>query len=570
VRYYNANVVRQGKRQSRSVTFVYGGIAGIMLVTIATIALVVAPPSPPSVAEFAPSAEKQIDQAPQSQSSRFGNGAGGACAPGQVGCEAFGTTTTAAAAKTASPSTTAAPGTIVKARVRRCVGDPPRQTEDPQSPPCVNYWQGDNGGATTKGVTRDEIRVGLGERYGPSESDRVFLALVDHFNRRYELYGRKFTPVFVSSDGSAPAQQRADAEAADSQVLFAVVGAPGGYDSDLRPYWEELARRGIVTADTFAADRSASDLNTHGLLSWTYGPTVDSSLAATASWACSSLVGRPARFASPPLTIQQRAFAVVRMPLPGGRLDVSPLTRALERCGATDVRTYDLPDQQGATETDPAARATVATMQADGRTTIICPCGSAGFERMFPAAANSHYDPEWVTGGFYAAAGDRAGGVQNARATRIFGVSPANKPLPPADTPWIQAVRESEPTIDITTVIPDETNDYAAVYHALLLLASGVQAAGPRLTPAAFDNGLTHTSFSNPGAGGPPFFQGHVGFSTGNHSMLNDFTVVYKDANASPGTTPPTGYCYVRRGTRWSSTFPDTEAELFDTTKPCR
>ncbi|HUR49567.1 MAG TPA: hypothetical protein VMY88_08605, partial [Acidimicrobiales bacterium] len=41
---------------------------------------------------------------------------------------------------------------------KRCVGSPPRQTEDPLSPPCVASYTGDNGGATYKGVTADEIR----------------------------------------------------------------------------------------------------------------------------------------------------------------------------------------------------------------------------------------------------------------------------------------------------------------------------------------------------------------------------------------------------------------------------
>lgn len=45
-------------------------------------------------------------------------------------------------------------------KVRRCVGDPPRQIEDPHSPPCVPYWAGGNGGATWPGVTADEVRIG--------------------------------------------------------------------------------------------------------------------------------------------------------------------------------------------------------------------------------------------------------------------------------------------------------------------------------------------------------------------------------------------------------------------------
>src|SRR5581483_5682288 len=31
---------------------------------------------------------------------------------------------------------------------KQCVGNPPRQTEDPLSPPCVAFYSGNNGGAT--------------------------------------------------------------------------------------------------------------------------------------------------------------------------------------------------------------------------------------------------------------------------------------------------------------------------------------------------------------------------------------------------------------------------------------
>ena len=42
---------------------------------------------------------------------------------------------------------------------KRCVGKPPRQTEDPLAPPCVASFAGDNFGVTYQGVTKDEISV---------------------------------------------------------------------------------------------------------------------------------------------------------------------------------------------------------------------------------------------------------------------------------------------------------------------------------------------------------------------------------------------------------------------------
>ena len=50
-------------------------------------------------------------------------------------------------------------GSGKKPVTKRCVGKPLRQTEDPNSPPCVPFFEGDNGGATWQGVTAEEITV---------------------------------------------------------------------------------------------------------------------------------------------------------------------------------------------------------------------------------------------------------------------------------------------------------------------------------------------------------------------------------------------------------------------------
>src|SRR5688500_5249134 len=68
---------------------------------------------------------------------------------------------TGASGDSALPGGGAVPGgaPIKTASTKRCVGNPPRQTEDPLSPPCVAVFTGDNGGATYQGVTREEVRV---------------------------------------------------------------------------------------------------------------------------------------------------------------------------------------------------------------------------------------------------------------------------------------------------------------------------------------------------------------------------------------------------------------------------
>src|SRR5213076_962526 len=106
--------------------------------------------APPTAAEFSPNARQIIKKAPPGQAAAV-NGTGQGAAP--AGGKGPG-------AAPASPPPPPSPPTqrVPEGDVKQCVGPPPlRQIEDPQSPPCVNYWKGDNGGATARGVTRDNI-----------------------------------------------------------------------------------------------------------------------------------------------------------------------------------------------------------------------------------------------------------------------------------------------------------------------------------------------------------------------------------------------------------------------------
>src|SRR5688572_9616548 len=179
---------------------VYTALALILLVMLAAFALTSRQPPPPTIAEFAPQAIENITDAPNDQSSSSGRGGGTGGAGGGL--------------ETPEPPPDAQQ--INVPRVRRCVGDPPRQIEDPQSPPCVPYWEGDNGGATSKGVTRDEIRIASGDNGDLREA-------ANFFNRRFEFYGRKIQMINTSgAHGSSPEQETAAAAAEDEQ--FKVFG----------------------------------------------------------------------------------------------------------------------------------------------------------------------------------------------------------------------------------------------------------------------------------------------------------------------------------------------------------
>src|SRR5439155_5467201 len=98
-------------------------------------------------------------------------------------------------------------------------------------------------------------------------------------------------------------------------------------------------------------------------------------------------------------------------------------------------------------------------------------------------------------------------------------------------------------------------------YRELLLLASGVQMAGPRLTPATFAAGLHRTRFPNPSH---PIMAGAVGFGD-DFSMTDDATQLWwSSSQPGPYNEGVGAWCYVDGGARYrSGTWPAGSAGLF-------
>ncbi len=526
---------------------------------IAAIALVVVPPSPQSVSEFAPQVVEQIEDSPEKQSSQFGTGAGGLCATGQL-CEG-----------SVTPGISPSKKVIEKARVRRCVGDPPRQIEDPQSPPCLNYWQGDNGGATTKGVTRDETRVSYAYD-GSRESINLAEAIFAFFNRRFEFYGRRLTVQEIPKpkDIFDPVQQRAAAiSVAEEQRAFAAVNWywPDGSD----PFFEQLARKGVLGVSVEGTYGTSDSFNKLAPYRWTYFPTLDEINKNVGEFICKSLAGRNASHAGPLLAGSKRVFGIALDRNSGSPPTVEQLVDAMRRCDSAPVTVIEVESR-----TDPNYwRGVAANFQAAGVTSILCFCTALEQSGLIfrdcastSRSAPSQYQPEWVANGLSGLFGERAFSLCPDESSRIFGVGAWGKPIPFEDRPWYWAIKEVLPDAKI----PQFAEYYLSpLYEGMLLLASGIQMAGPRLTATAFEKGLQATSFPNPGTGKSPYWQPEVGFGPGDHAMVNDFPLIYWSADAPQASAPTAGYCYLYRGARWSlGSWPNGPQPFFDRTQQCR
>jgi len=553
-------------RVRRGVPLLNGLVAGTLVVLLAVVALVVRPPAPPGIAEFAPQASKPITKAPPGQAAEHGD-APGACSAGQV-CAL---PTRMAVPAAARPTSSAAwvPSSV---QCHQWPDGSVTQTFDPQSPPCIASWpesRNGNGGATAPGVTGSTIRVAFPEARAPRTDLAVIRALVTFVNQSYQLYGRRLVLASSNPPSGTPQLARAAATGVAQTKPFASLSR-----EQRREYHDTLAEHGVVS---FATDFTMSELTSAGMshhapYEWSVYPAVDEWQRTLASFACTSLAARPARWAGPGSQGKRRAFALLRA-INGGNgdryMDVQVLRQALAGCRLSpDVVDYDV-DQDDALYT--RAGVAVRKLRDDGVTTLVCLCWGAHSELAL-AASQANYFPEWILGGG-AEDIDYWAGVDKQQDPHMFGIAVRNKPLQPGQAMWERAASTAAPTLrpneDARTF---DRYAYEDFYREFNLLASGIQAAGPHLTPASFEQALQELRFPNPGHGLSPTWQSGQGYAQGRFTSTLDVALHWwsqTSQTSSSGTTLGT-WCYVGRGARFGPGGWPSDAALFDPDQPCR
>jgi hypothetical protein len=566
--------ISRGRSRSRAVLAVNAAVTVVVVVLVAAVALVVRAPSPPGIAEFAPQAAKPITKAPPGQNGRFGAG-NGACAPG-LAC-ANGRHGTAGIAAALGQHGGGAPSAL------QCFTWPDgavTQTFDPQSPPCIASWPGaarGNGGATAPGVTTAAIKVAfpaVPASYGATAAK--LQPLVDFINSHFELYGRSIALVpFQSEQGASaannqtyidPTLQHADAVQAASLHPFAALDFVDPIPTALAgpAYLDTLASKRVIalTGGDPPPLLSKGELPAHAPYEWSYLPTGADLFANLAAMTCRQLVGHVAAYASAYAgTTRKFALVIPREQDTGGAMPgVSDLLSSLQHCGAGKVPVIYYAINATSSD-DSALSASLNQARLQGVTSLIFFEGwTSGPHSPMGMASQVGYHPEWVTAGWEP---DEVAenGVFYAPDEMLstFGVGNWNKLGPLAATPWAQSFLAGGGSQgDLQAV-----SDGADVYHELLMLASGAQMAGPKLTPTTFAAALNSTTFPDPGAAAPPTYQATVGFHEG--VMVRDFNAFWMDPRTNKAAQlqgvgswdPYESFCYVDAGKRWTmATWP--------------
>lgn len=427
-----------------------------------------------------------------------------------------------------------APSALTARKSFRCVGG--RQTEDPLAPPCDDSdFTGDNGGATWRGVSREEVRVLVRIRGGdpfappapvrsgpeagaspadryidlgapPTGEDPIVVAplrdLQTYFNRRYQTFGRRVRLIVYFDDGYA----RAGADERELAAENDLIAASFSGISLIRDlpfvdaYVDELARRGVVAFDGVQF-RSQQFFDRRPGHLWGYHATAEQQAALFASYVCEKVVGHPVSISGEPLAQgKPRRIALLRTSNPSqlGYLELGRRVREqVKACGGeiVDEARYrtngeqctNLPHEQDDEDIRRAAD-DLTRFRAKGVTTILWPgCPTSAH----PIAASAEgWLPEWVViGDPYMSQAALAGTFAGAVAVwdRHAVMVSARPYQPPV---WLTrcwaALQEVDPA-------EDEVSGRLTVcdwFGSLQQVFAGIQLAGPRLTPDTLTAGF--------------------------------------------------------------------------------
>ncbi|HEX9889895.1 MAG TPA: hypothetical protein VGA69_10485 [Nitriliruptorales bacterium] len=465
------------------------------------------------------------------------------------------------------------PGVGAVPVTKRCVGEPPRQTEDPMSPPCVAHFEGDNGGATYHGVDADEIRIVFiwdsrfcdqpgNEVSCCPESEYVDLdreprsddcftiqilhALLRHFNERYQTYGRHvhgwiwFNEALVNDEARSPEQVRAAALANIHEIdPFAGLNYQRGFAD---AWTETIADADRVVISPLQA-REAEFYRRYPGRVWSYSPSLDEQARTYAAQVCRQIVPFPVSFSgNPPHQGQPRMLGLLKAEdpnKPSHTTFAAIAKREIEACGGefAEERSYPAAgrsdgfrnEQNNATH----APGNMAAFQQAGVTTVVW---AQAYETTHSrAGAQIGYRPEWIIAGDNQGEGYNTGQLQDQSSfdghAWVITTQPQDPPM--EQRPCYLAAQEGD--ANVSTAYLRYNCAIHTYYRDLRLLFTGIQVAGPRLTPESMDRGFhAIPAYRSADPSIPACY-----FAPGDYTCIKDAAAWYWDAdgNAADGSS---------------------------------
>lgn len=450
------------------------------------------------------------------------------------------------------PPTTLAPAS------GECLGNPPRQNFSVYSNKCAPAYHGNNGGSTYKNVFPNEVRIGWYHGFGgpgvgrlPDQDNghentqrHTFRVFQTWLNEHFQLWGRKIHFYGIESSDSVEEDQARVQTAVNEYKLF--TASHGWLD-----FCSEFARHGLpmfcVSApqETFAA--------ADGFV-FSYPNVITQAQIAGAEFVCKTLDGKPPKFAGAGVDKSKlRKFANVANYNPRTGAPKKPFDDAFKaKCGRPVDDSFEFGNESGS-EAD--AELAVRKMVAEGITTIATSVEGIYLTYMMTAADALNWHPEWLLLANWGNDTNTGAKVQPATQMRTtFAITGWEMPLRPDQTECYRAYHEVDPSTEPAPL-------FCFYWQQLVLMAAGIQGAGPNLNADTFRKGLYDLGYKC----GISVWMSCGGFSPNDPAFMDDFGVIWWDPSAiAPDDGAAGAYRWVAGGDRYRiGEFPGDDSELF-------
>jgi hypothetical protein len=411
-----------------------------------------------------------------------------------------------------------------KPRQKLCVGNPPRQTEDPLSPPCVPFFEGDNHGATFQGVTGKSIKVvmfndlgvegDMTQPWDPSDEStgtnptlvRTIKAQLRYFQTRFQTYGRRVDLIAQDSTGSSCAQQQGDAALTETDFQpFAAVHLGDPKEC----YQHQLAVAYGTPSFGLSFDIKRAYYQEARPYIWGFMPDQETMVGWSAAFICKKLwqdgQGRAKFTSDENLKGKPRRFAMLTPERHWRGPDVEEEGKLMKKYLAEKCNLSEEPDivfdtYTASSTTAPSGGREASTLmpryKANDVTTIICYCipvqSEVTVSQMQNTATSIDYFPEWYW--------DSASVMDKGMWQRVHG-SKYQQSFGTSHYWRGKSFEEQYPFTSYVSMEPGTRPDMRwnfQIYHLLLNVFEAIQAAGPRLTPESVEQGMYTFQYLHP------------------------------------------------------------------------
>lgn len=408
---------------------------------------------------------------------------------------------------------------------KRCVQG--RQTEDPSSPPCQQFFTGENGGATWQGVTGDEITILIYNQVGnsidrntgkrePTPSSgtycdvdtldcngdgkstgterhqwmRIANTFSRYFNARYQTYGRHVHFWYYWTTAETASARRGDAaDNWEKLKPFAVLNQTwwGGH---AEAYAEAMAFRDVMVLAGYQGALPRRFYQQYAPKVFGYWPDVENWADMYVGYLCNKVKDTPVTDAGPDYIGQPRKYGLMYTDdphFPNLAYFKDLVTAGIKGCGMIDdkVTAVTFPSAEFAVDGsgDQTYGQTNAAKLKDAGVNTVLWLGGTDTKTSAGAARNGYF-PQWIIAGDRNLDGWDLGRLQDQNVWRYAWIHSYNlKETKATESPAYQAYKEASP----------ESDDWffaLRFYRDYFMLFMSVQVAGPKIAPDAVDAGL--------------------------------------------------------------------------------